>query len=129
MNLLKNRPVKTGKSSESSVVYSTRQGKTCPACSQPVAKCVCRKKKMVPEGDGIVRIGRETKGRKGKGVTLITGIPLDSDGLRSLAKHLKQKCGTGGTVKEGIIEIQGDHRDTLMEELKKQGYNVKRSGG
>ena len=76
-----------------------------------------------------MRVGWETKGRKGKGMTLIAGVPLDADGLRRLASQLKQKCGSGGTVKEGIIEIQGDHRNIVMEELKKQGYNVKRSGG
>ena len=74
-------------------------------------------------------MGRSTKGRKGKGVTVITGIPLDRDELQQLAKQLKQKCGSGGTVKEGAIEIQGDHRDTLVEELKKHGFTAKRSGG
>ena len=72
---------------------------------------------------------RETKGRKGKGVSLITGVPLNDNDLRTLAKQLKQKCGSGGTVKNGVIEIQGDHRDTLMAELKKKGYTVKKSGG
>ena len=79
--------------------------------------------------DGIVRVGRETKGRRGKGVTVITGIPLDHDGLRDLAKQFKQACGSGGTVMEGVIEIQGDHRDRLVEKLKNLGYTVKRSGG
>jgi translation initiation factor 1 len=74
-------------------------------------------------------VGRATKGRKGKGVTIITGGPLDPDGLQKLAKQLKQKCGAGGSVKDGVIEIQGDHRDALLEELQKQGYTAKRSGG
>jgi translation initiation factor 1 len=77
---------------------------------------------------GTVRVSRETKGRKGKGVTLISGIPLHPDGLRELAKEFKQTCGSGGTVKAGVIEIQGDHRETLMELLIQKGYRVKPSG-
>lgn len=72
---------------------------------------------------------RETKGRKGKGVTLINGVPLDTAALKKLAKSLKQKCGSGGSIKNGVIEIQGDHRDTLEKELGSLGYNVKRAGG
>jgi translation initiation factor 1 len=72
---------------------------------------------------------RETKGRKGKGVSLVVGLPLDSTGLKKMARQLKQKCGSGGTVKDGVIEIQGDHRDTLMNVLVKLGYTVKRAGG
>lgn len=76
-----------------------------------------------------MRVGRETKGRKGKGVTLVTGVPLPPDALKTLARDLKQKCGTGGTLKDGVIEIQGDHRETLIELLKAKGWTVKRSGG
>ncbi len=83
----------------------------------------------MPAGNGIVRVARETKGRRGKGVTVITGLPLPREGLERLARELKQKCGAGGTVKGNTIEIQGDHRDLLMEELKRRGYTVKRSGG
>jgi translation initiation factor 1 len=79
--------------------------------------------------DGVVRVGRETKGRKGAGVTVITGIPTHPEGLKQIAKELKQKCGTGGTVKNGVIEIQGDRRDLLVAELAARGYTVKRSGG
>ncbi len=111
------------------IVYSTEHGKVCPDCGKPIAQCVCRSKESVPKGDGIVRVSLETKGRKGKGVTLISGIPLDRERLRVLAKALKQTCGSGGTVKEGIIEIQGDHRDFLVDALTKKGYTVKRSGG
>ena len=111
------------------IVYSTEHGRMCPACGEPVAKCVCRKSGAPPPGDGVVRVGRETKGRKGKCVTVITGLGLDSDGLRDLAKQLKQRCGTGGTAKAGAIQIQGDHRDLLVEELKGRGYVVKRTGG
>jgi translation initiation factor 1 len=79
--------------------------------------------------DGIVRIRRETKGRKGKGMTLITGIPMDREGLKNLAKELKRKCGTGGTVKGDVIQIQGDHRDKLVWELTNRGWTVKKAGG
>ena len=83
----------------------------------------------MPRGDGTVRVSRETKGRKGKGVTLISGIPLGAEALAALAKDLKQRCGTGGTVKDGVIEIQGDHRDRLVEELQSRGYRMRRAGG
>ena len=79
--------------------------------------------------DGVVRVGRETKGRRGKGVTIITGIPLALPQLTELAAELKRKCGSGGTVKEGVIEIQGDHRDAIVDELAKRGWTVKRVGG
>jgi len=111
------------------LVYSTEQGRMCPGCSRPVARCACSTKSTIVPGDGVVRVSRETKGRKGKGVTLITGLPLDLKGLQKLAKQLKRRCGAGGTVKEGVIEIQGEHRDLLVAELKKQGFVVKRSGG
>lgn len=112
------------------VVYSTDHGRMCPECGRPVTQCVCRGKSGgAPKGDGVVRVSRETKGRKGKGVTLITGLPLGDDKLKDLARDLKQKCGSGGTVKDGVIEIQGDHRDALVAELTARGYTAKRSGG
>jgi translation initiation factor 1 len=111
------------------LVYSTGQGRMCPGCSRPVAQCVCRSSNTITPGDGVVRVSRETKGRKGKGVTVITGVPQDLKGLQKLAKQLKRRCGAGGTVKEGVIEIQGEHRDILVVELEKQGFTVKRSGG
>lgn len=101
----------------------------CPDCNQPTGKCICKKNSPRPKSDGIVRLKRETKGRKGKGVTLITDLPLDDEGLKKLAKTLKQKSGSGGSVKNGIIEIQGDHRDMLEKELAGLGYKVKRAGG
>ncbi len=110
-------------------VYSTEHGRMCPGCGKPAPACTCSKKKAASRGDGIVRIGREAKGRKGKGVTVITGVPLDGDGLLELARQLKQKCGTGGTVKDGVIEIQGDQREQLVDMLTKQGYKVKTIGG
>jgi translation initiation factor 1 len=110
-------------------VYSTAHGRMCPVCTKPIAACECRQKKTVPKGDGIVRVGRETKGRKGKGVTVITGVPLEDVELKELGRKLKAKCGAGGTVRDGVIEIQGDHRDVLLEELRTRGWTVKRTGG
>jgi translation initiation factor 1 len=83
----------------------------------------------MPEGDGVVRIQRETKGRKGKGVTLIMGVLLTPAELKKLAKELKQKCGVGGAVKDGIIEIQGDVRHQMFDEMKQRGFVVKKAGG
>ena len=117
------------KNNNADLVYSSEHGRMCPRCEKPVATCICGKKKVSPKSDGIVRLMRETKGRKGKGVSLVTGLPLNNDDLQTLAKHLKQKCGSGGTVKNGVIEIQGDHRDILIAELTKKGYTVKKSGG
>jgi len=113
----------------SGTVYSTESGKLCPDCNEPAAKCICREKQVPPQSDGFVRLMRETKGRKGKGVTLVTGVPLGNEELKNLAKSLKQKCGSGGSVKKGVIEIQGDHRDMLEQELVSLGYKVKRAGG
>lgn len=96
----------------------------CPGCSQPMAACTC-KQAVVPASDGVVRVGLETKGRKGKGVTLISGVPLAAIELAELCKQLKQRCGSGGTVKEGAIEIQGDHVATVIEVIKKRGWRVK----
>ncbi|GHB32063.1 translation initiation factor Sui1 [Salinicola rhizosphaerae] len=114
------------------LVYSTEHGETCPDCRQPVAECDCRDREeaeRLAALDGIVRIRRETSGRKGKGVTTVQGVPLPSTELKALAKALKQRCGTGGAVKEGVIEIQGDHRDVLKSELEGRGYTVKLAGG
>jgi len=111
------------------LVYSTEAGKMCPKCNKSTLKCICRKKKSIPASDGIVRLMRETKGRKGKGVTLISGLPLGDGELKLLAKTLKQKCGSGGSLKGGIVEIQGDHRELLEKELTQLGYKVKRAGG
>ncbi len=114
---------------DSRLVYSTEEGRICPECGRPSGQCGCRLKNAVLPDDGIVRISRETKGRKGKGVTLVTGTGLEPGELKQLAKRLKARCGSGGTVKGGVIEIQGDHRDLLEQELRKKGFIVKRSGG
>lgn len=113
----------------SHLVYSTDQGRLCPGCQQPQPQCQCKQNLTPPAGDGIIRVSRQTKGRKGKGVTLIAGIPLAADDLKILAKQLKKSCGTGGTVKDGIIEIQGDYREQILAALVKLGYQVKLSGG
>ncbi len=116
--------------SNSKLVYSTEFGKMCPGCGKQLAKCNCKKKKSnLPKGDGKVRVERSTKGRKGKGVSLISGLPLENAELKGLAKKLKQRCATGGTVKNGVIEIQGDHRDFLVRELNMLGYKAKKAGG
>ena len=116
-------------SDNSRLVYSSETGGKCPKCGKPLKKCACGRDKTDPVGDGIVRVSRETKGRKGKGVTLISGLSLDPEPLKQLGKRLKAKCGSGGTVKNGVIEIQGDHRDLVVEELKQEGFTVKRAGG
>ena len=117
------------KNSASRLVYSTDAGRLCPQCQRPVAGCVCGKDKPAANGDGIVRLHRETKGRGGKAVTLVKGLPLSGDALKNLASQLKKKCGVGGALKDDIVEIQGDQRDFLKTELEKLGYTVKIAGG
>ncbi|MCI5224987.1 MAG: translation initiation factor Sui1 [Candidatus Electrothrix sp. AR4] len=120
--------VKKHRKNDTGRVYSTEFGKICPKCDKPAKQCACRKQQDVQKNDGIVRLMRQTKGRKGKGVTLITGVPIEDNKLKKLAKSLKQKCGTGGAVKNGMIEIQGDQRDELEKQLRTLGYTVKRAG-
>lgn len=113
----------------SRLVYSTDSGRICPDCNAPAHSGPCQRQTTVPSGDGIVRIRRETKGRKGAGVSLVEGVPLADAELNALAKRLKQVCGSGGAIKNGLIEIQGDHREKLKAELEKQGFRVKLAGG
>lgn len=113
----------------SSLVYSSVVGRICPKCEKPHLSCICRKNSSQTPSDGTVRVRRESKGRGGKTVTVITGIPLAEAQLKSVATELKKRCGTGGTVKDGVIEIQGDHRDLLVAELSAKGYRVKAAGG
>jgi len=117
----------------SRLVYSTESGRICPICDKPRKICSCKGKKPKFKGkvesDGIIRIRREKKGRKGKTVTAISGFKEGNDDLKQIAKNLKGKCGTGGSIKEGIIVIQGDHRQTVQSELQKQGFNAKLAGG
>lgn len=110
------------------LVFSTDTGRHCPECNQPLADCVC-KKTQIPEGDGIARVRRESKGRGGKTVTTISGVPLPEAELKELASALKRRCGTGGSLKEGVIEIQGDQVQLLLDELQKRGFKAKKSGG
>jgi translation initiation factor 1 len=116
-------------SKDSSLVYSTQVGRLCPQCMRAVTACVCKGTTKPAHGDGVVRVSRETKGRAGKGVTLISGLPLAAADMEKLATQLKKRCGTGGTVRESVIEIQGEHRDTLVAELCKLGFKAKRAGG
>ena len=117
------------KKKQGGLVYSTDHGKMCPGCSMPLEHCNCSQNQLIPQGDGVVRVQRETKGRKGKGVSIITGLALSKGELKRLATELKVKCGTGGTVKDSNIEIQGDNRDTIIDFLKSKGYNAKKAGG
>ncbi|HEX2171966.1 MAG TPA: stress response translation initiation inhibitor YciH [Dehalococcoidia bacterium] len=123
------------------IVYSTDRGRIvpCRACGRPAHSGPCgpaleralkdRAKAAPPKGDGIVRILRDKKQRRGKIVTVVTGVPLPEAELTELAGRLKRQCGTGGTVKDGSIEIQGDHCDRLAEILRDLGYQVKLAGG
>jgi translation initiation factor 1 len=113
----------------SQLVYSTDIGRLCPRCGLSARVCGCNVAKEFKGGDGIIRLSRETKGRKGKGVTLVTGFLGNEDDLKALAKKLKQLCGTGGTVKEGVIEIQGDMRHKIQQSLEASGHRVKLVGG
>lgn len=117
----------------SRLVYSTDSGRICPKCGKPTGNCSCKKKKPKLKNniqlDGVIRIRREKKGRKGKTVTSISGFQEGTDDLKQIAKKLKSQCGTGGSIKEGVIIIQGDHRQTIQNELQKQGCKVKLAGG
>jgi translation initiation factor 1 len=112
------------------LVYSTDQGEICLDCGKPRSRCSCANDKLgVVKGDGNVKVRRETKGRGGKTVTTVTGLPLTKADLATLLKDLKRVCGTGGTEKDGVLEIQGDHCEAVMGELSKRGIRSKRAGG
>lgn len=129
--------------SDSRIVYSTEFGRMCPECQKPVSQCICSKNKKHKKlkekrpiinksgfpDDGVVRITRQTKGFKGKTATIVVGVLLEGPELKQFVKLLKQRCGSGGTIKDGVIIIQGDHRDTLLSEIKKQGYIAKIASG
>ena len=128
---MKNKQTNTGLASLAALgglVYSTDAGRMCPDCRQPVASCTC-KAQVLPQTDGVVRVSLQTKGRGGKSVTLVKGLPLDALALAAVAKQLRAACGSGGTVKDGVVEVQGDHVATVMAALQKQSYVVKRPGG
>ena len=112
------------------LVYSTDGGRMCPTCRRPLAACACAAQVSAPKGDGVVRVSRESKGRGGKTVTLVRGLALAPDALAALGKRLRSACGSGGTVKDGVIEVQGDHADRVVTLLQAEGVgNVKRAGG
>lgn len=112
------------------LVYSTDAGRLCPECTKPIGACICSKKQVsaVP-ADGVLRIRREVKGRGGKTMTVVSGFQLDGAGLQKLAAELKRGCGAGGSVKDGEILIQGDHRESVLAVLKQKGFAAKLSGG
>ncbi len=119
-------------SRDRTLVYSSDGGRLCPVCGEHADACGCRGgggDGAARGGDGVVRVGRETKGRKGAGVTVVTGVPLDGAELKALAGDLKRACGSGGTLKDGVIEIQGEHRDRVVALLQARGWTVRRSGG
>lgn len=113
------------------MIHGSGHTPVCSLCGRPLGGCVCDISKlgMSPSQTQPVRVGRETKGRAGKGVTVISGLALAPEQLQALATELKKRCGSGGTVREGVIEIQGEHRDTLIAELARRGILAKRAGG
>lgn len=124
-------PPMKNKMPTSALVYSTEAGRMCPDCRQPVAACVCKAaaRSVAPAGDGVARVSLDTKGRGGKAVTLVKGVSLNEADLTALGKSLKAACGSGGTVKNGVIEIQGDHLERVIAALVAKGHRVKRAGG
>lgn len=111
-------------------VYSTELGRLCSGCGQPASNCRCKDLSAAARaGDGIVRLRRESKGRGGKTVTIIEGLPGDQAALKAEAKRLKRLCGVGGSLKDRTVEIQGDHRERLAERLRQDGHQVKLAGG
>jgi translation initiation factor 1 len=112
------------RSSNGGLVYSTETGRICPVCRQPVAQCTCKTAaSAAPVGDGNVRVSLQSKGRG------VKGVALDPMALAVLGKQLRTACGAGGTVKDGVIEVQGDHCDTILQALSKLGHRAKRAGG
>lgn len=117
-------------SSNSKLVYSTETGRICPDCRRALADCACKAKaKAATVGDGVVRVALQTKGRGGKSVTLVKGLALDATALAALGKQLRAACGSGGTTKDGVIEVQGDHCALILATLAKLGHPGKRAGG
>ncbi|MEN9543402.1 MAG: stress response translation initiation inhibitor YciH [Pseudomonadota bacterium] len=123
MAVMKHDPQRSG------LVYSTDAGRMCPGCRRPMAQCSCQQTPTAPAGDGIVRVSRETKGRNGKCVTVIRGLPLEAAALAKLGRELKALCGSGGTAGNGVIEVQGDHAEKLAAHLTRTGWVVRRAGG
>jgi translation initiation factor 1 len=121
---------KNAPAGDSGLVYSTDTGRMCPACRQPLAGCQCKAlAKALPAGDGIARVTREKQGRGGKTVTVVRGLALDAEALVALGKRLRAACGAGGTAKDGVLEVQGDHADKVLALLLAEGFKAKRAGG
>lgn len=117
------------KSSNSTLVYSTETGRICPGCAKALDRCTCRQAaRAAVAGDGVVRVSRQSKGRGGKTVTLVKGVTLDALALAALGKQLRAACGSGGTVKDGVIEVQGDHCERVAQLLEQLGHRPKLSG-
>lgn len=111
------------------LVYSTDAGSMCPTCRQAVGACICKRQPALPPAAGAVRVTRETQGRGGKAVTVVRGLAVDEATLQALGKRLRTVCGAGGTVKNGTLEVQGDHAERTVAFLQTEGYAAKRAGG
>ncbi len=130
-----------GRSADRPVVYDSDLGRLCPVCHKPIKACTCRQKQAStqrqtsaqkqtpPKPDGVVRVSRDRRNRRGKTVTVVTGVPGNPAALEELAGILKRLCGSGGTAKDGVIEIQGDHRELVLSKLIELGYRAKQAGG
>ena len=116
------------RSDSGGLVYSTESGRMCPQCRKALGACVCAALPM-PAGDGNVRVSRDSKGRGGKVVTVVRGLPLDAVALGLLGKELRAACGSGGTVKQGVVEVQGDHVLRILDLLAAKGWKAKQSCG
>ena len=116
------------------VVYSSAPGGSggvsrCPKCGWPQDRCACSKPEVAPRAAQRVRVSRSSAGRAGKTVTLVTGIEEGEAVLAAIARTLKTRCGAGGTIREGAIEIQGEHVNTVLSLLSSEGFKPKKSGG
>jgi translation initiation factor 1 len=120
------------KNDRGGLVYSTEAGRMCPACRQPLTGCLCKAQAQAAaaaSGDGVARVTREKQGRGGKTVTVVRGLPLAPEALQALGKKLRAACGAGGTARDGVLEVQGDHADKVLALLLAEGHRAKRAGG
>ncbi len=118
--------------SSGGLVYSTDSGRMCPSCRQAQADCRCKALALqarVAQGDGVAKVTREKQGRGGKTVTVVRGLLLDEAELGALGKRLRNACGAGGTAKDGVLEVQGDHAERVLALLQAEGHKAKRAGG
>ena len=118
-----------GRDGPGGLVYSTDGGRMCPSCRQPTSACRCTVPAAVSRSaDGVVRVALETAGRGGKTVTVVRGLGLPAEALVALGKRLRAACGTGGTNRDGVLELQGDHGDRVLALLAQEGHTVRRAG-